>query len=211
MGFWENSWKCFLKKIPANFQKRFFWQSFYKMGLNWYYYLRTLKKLELWGLLQNYMGVFGKKFHRFQERSNWKSSCSMISNILTVKKAQNFSEGSNFSFFSGKTEGFFEKNLIFWKTDTVVKFVLEGVRSIAFAWEVSKRKRSDFRFSCENRWFFSKKTYVFSKWLHVAYFLFKKCFKWSFWMRLLIAFKKRVFLKKPIIFLPKILGSFKNH
>ena len=115
MGFWEKSWKCFMKKIPANFQKRFFWQSFYKMGLNWYYYLRTLKKLELWGLLQNYMGVFGKKFHRFQERSNWKSSCSMISNILTVKKAQNFSEGSNFSFFSGKTEGFFEKRLIFLK------------------------------------------------------------------------------------------------
>ena len=154
MRFWENSWNCFLKKIPANIQKRFFRQSFYRMGLNWYYYLRTLKKLELWGLLQNYMGVFGKEFHRFQSRFNWQNFCSMIFKHPNGKKAQNFSEVSNFSFFSGKTEGFFEKNLIFWKTDTVVKFVLGGVPNIAFAWEVSKRKRSELWFSCEDRWFF---------------------------------------------------------
>ena len=83
------------------------------MGLNWYYYLRTLKKLELWGLLQNYMGVFGKEFHRFQNRSNWQISCSMIFKHSNGENAQNFSDGSNFSFFSGKTEGFSKKDWFF--------------------------------------------------------------------------------------------------
>ena len=169
MHFGENSWNCFLKKTPANIQKRFFRQSFYRMGLNWYYYLRTLKKLELWGLLQNYMGVFGKEFHRFQSRFNWQNSCSMTFKDSNSENAQNFSEGSNFSFFSVKTEGFFEKRFIFSKSDTVVKFVLGGVPNFAFDSEVSKRKRSELRFSCEDRWFFFReKTYVFSKRLHVA-------------------------------------------
>ena len=115
MGFWENSWNCFLKKIPANFQKRFFWQSFHRMGPNWYYYLRSLKKLEIWGLQQNYMGVFGKEFHRFQNCFNWQSFCRMIFKHSNGENAQNFSEGSNFFSLSCKNRRIFWKSLIFLK------------------------------------------------------------------------------------------------
>ena len=181
----------------------FFRQRFYRMGLNCYYYLRIIKKLEFWGLLQNYMGNFGIEFHRFQNRFNWQNLCSMIFKHSNGKNAQNFSEGSNFSFFSGKTEGFFETNLIFWKTDTFFKFVLGGVPNIAFAWEVSKRKRSEFRFSREDHGFFSKKKPTFSQSGCTWPSFLKKWFKWSFWMRLVIAFKNWVFMKKPTIFLPK--------
>ena len=98
-------------KIP----KMFFRQRVYRMGLNWFYYLRILKKIEFWGSLQNYMGVFGKQFHSFQNRFNWQSFCSMILQHSNGKNAQNFSGVSNFFFFPWKTEGSFEKSLNFWK------------------------------------------------------------------------------------------------
>ena len=107
MGFRENSWNC-LGEIPANFQKPFFRQRFYRMCLIWYYYLRVLKKLEFWGLLQNYMGIFGKQFQSFQNRFIWQSFCSMIFQHSNGKNAQNFSGVSNF--FS-----FLENRRVLWK------------------------------------------------------------------------------------------------
>ena len=103
------------------------------MGLNWYYYLKIFQKLEFWGALQNYMGVFGKKLHSFQNRFNWQSFCSMIFQHSNSKIAQNFSGVSNFFFFPGKTEDLLKKAWFFKKTDTFFKFVLGGIPSIAFA------------------------------------------------------------------------------
>ena len=125
--FWENSWNFFLKKIPTKFQKRFFWQSFYRMGRNWYYYLRSLKKVEIWGLQQNYMGVFGKEFHRFQNCFNWQSFSRMIFKHSNGENAQNFSEVLTFFLFPAKTGGFFEKAWFIQKTGAYFKFVLGGV------------------------------------------------------------------------------------
>ena len=112
--FWENNWNC-LEKISAIFQKRFFRQRFYRMGLNWYYYLRILKKLEFWGLLQNYMGVFGKKFHSFQNRFNWQSFVVWFFNILTVKMLKISQEFLTFFSLSCKNRRVFWKSLNFFK------------------------------------------------------------------------------------------------
>ena len=117
----------------SKFPKMFFRQRVYRMGLNWFYYLRILKKLEFWGSLQNYMGVFGKQFHSFQNRFNWQSFCSMILQHSNGKNAQNFSGVSNFFSFLEKQKGLLKKAWIFEKTDTFFKFVLGGVPRIAFA------------------------------------------------------------------------------
>ena len=99
----------------SKFPKTFFRQRFYRMGLNWYYYLKIFQKLEFWGALQNYVGVFGKKLHSFQNRFNGQGFCSMIFQKSNSEIAQNFSGISNFFFFPGKIEGPFEKSLIFQK------------------------------------------------------------------------------------------------
>ena len=132
MGFRENSWNC-LGEISANFQKRFFRQRLYRMGLNLYYYLRILKKLEFWASLLNYTGVFGKKIHRFQNRFNWQSFCSMIFQHSNVKNAQNFSGVSNFFSFLENRRVLWKKVDFLKKTHTFFKFVPGGVPRIAFA------------------------------------------------------------------------------
>ena len=98
-------------KIP----KTFFRQKFYGMGLNWYYYIKILQKLEFWGALQNYMGVFGKKLHSFQNRFNGQGFAVWFFNSLTLKLLKISQEFLTFFFFPGKIEGPFEKSLIFQK------------------------------------------------------------------------------------------------
>ena len=120
-------------KNSSKFPKTFFRQRFYRMCLNLYYYLRILKKLELWGLLQNYMGVFGKRFHSFQNRFNWQSFCSMIFQHSNGKNAQSFSGVSNFFSFLEIRRFLWKKLDFLKKTDTFFKFVLGGVPSIAFS------------------------------------------------------------------------------
>ena len=145
----------------------------------------------------------GKNFIVFKIALSGKFFVVWFFNILTLKMLKISQEFLTFLSFLEKPKGFSKKNLIFWKTDTVVRFVLGGVRSIAFAWEVSKRKRSDFRFSCENRWFFFEKKPTFSQSGCTLLSFIKKGLKWSFWLRPLLAFKNWVFLKKTDSFSSK--------
>ena len=129
------------------------------MRLKRYYSIRFLKKFEIWGLLQIYMAVSEKELESFQNRHNWHFFCRMLFKHSNGNNAHSFSKGPNFHLSPGKTEGFFKKAWLFLKADTIVKFILEGVPNTAFIQEFSKRKLSEIRFSCEDRWdFFEKKT-----------------------------------------------------
>ena len=191
------------------FRNRTFCLKIYRMRLKWYYCLRFLKKLECYGLLQNYMGNIEKIHDSFQFLNNWQFFCSMPFKHSKGRTAQDFWKVSNF-FFSWRNKTVFKTAWFFLKADTIVKFILGSVPNIAFIQEFSKRKRSKFRIPCEYSWVFARKDLNFFKAATHGLFFFQKVFQ----VELLFETPQRLqnlgfFGKNDMFFSEKSLKLFK--
>ena len=138
------------------------------MRLTWYYCLRNLKKLGFRGLLQNYMGVFGKILHSFQNRFTWQLFCSMLFKHSNGNNDEDFRNVLTFIFFQEKRNGFSERSLIFLKTDKIVTFVPEGVSNSALNKNSQNEEVQNLGFLRWQMAFFEKKKlFFFSQPLHL--------------------------------------------
>ena len=92
-----------------------------------------------------------------QNHYTWQLFCSMLFKHSNGNNDEDFRNDLTFIFFLEKQNDFSKKSLTFLKTAKIVKFVPGCVSISAFTYEFSKRKISEIRFFCADRWLFPRK------------------------------------------------------